>query len=484
MPFPTPNLGEGESAFMSRIVKFLEQENESLPEKQKRNHKEMIAIGLSQWRDFRKQHQPPKLQGIEGTFGEIAARLDSVKEQLLATFGEWGETIFYFTLKRLGAWNDSAGYLSTMTKADLQLPFMKTDPDGNIEFGNLILGETNFTKIDPDTHTVEGYAISCVADNIDDLMFPESYQDSLQTINKAPFLMHDTNIVTGKNLFDKIDQIGWYVKDQIDEKFWGLVEDGTLKGFSTAGGFVMHPKRVGAVNVYDRPHSVKVLEHSLVTNPCNKLAFFQTPKEFAKTSESSLTVLPNVNGDGCGTDVSAVSSAKLDNNTQGNENLPENPKPPTNQTPPAPTVVPPVTPPAPTKPLEEMTSEELMAQIEKNAEAKVQKKLVATVKLQEKQAAEAAEENRINNVITELAKEKARADEMFAKNEQLSAKVAIITEKLDKLGNTTEQKPINEGNSHAPNEIEKVMTLATKADHQTAWNAVESLVKKKMDKQN
>jgi len=397
-------------------------------------------------------------------------KLEGVKDYLFEKFGSWGHTIYYFTMERLGAWRPNEGYLSTMMKTDLPLPFAKVDLDGSIEFGNLILGETTFAKIDPSTRTVEGYAITCVADAVDDLLFPESYQDSLASVDKRLFLMHDTRTPMGKTIISKVDEIGWYVKDEIDEQFWTLVESGVIKGFSVAGGFVWHPKRVGSVNVYDKPHSVKVIEHSGITNPCNKLAFFQSPQSFAKSvlpiaASASTIVIPNALSQS--SNMTEGNDVNVANNLNGNENMSTEQKP---------------NPPTQPEPIDmnNMTSEQILEIIRKNEASKLKGELIKVAETQKAEATKSAEESRYKAVIDQLAKEKATREALELENKTIGAKVAIMEEKFAKLENLTIPKTVPEQSDNTPKtEYDRIVELTTKADHQTVWNETEKIVRGK-----
>lgn len=260
MPVPTPREGESEREFVSRCISEL---HDTDP---KREQNQNIAICYSQWRE---QHKSTPLD-------EIIQRLENVKDFLVRRFGDLGRELYEHTLHRLGVMDNSGKGLNiAVLKSDVPLPFIKQEGDVT-EIGNLILFEHEFGKVDAENHEVSGYANTLICDSVDDLVLPESYKESVQSYHKKVFFMHHADLVSGHIKEDHIDEIGWYVKSSVVDKYWPLVEDGTIKGYSIGGVFTVFPTIINQVKVWR--YGVRITDLSHVSRPCNKLCLFDMIK--------------------------------------------------------------------------------------------------------------------------------------------------------------------------------------------------------------
>ncbi|MCW3994916.1 MAG: hypothetical protein NWE98_02050 [Candidatus Bathyarchaeota archaeon] len=223
-------------------------------------------------------------------FQDIVDYLNNCRDKIISFFGENGRFWFDYTMVRLGLYNYPLGKAEKINKItrellnfnvykneNVALPFIKEEED-KIEVGNLILNEVGFTKIDYKDHTVEGYANVTIADLADDLIFPSAYKDSASKLTKTYF-MHHKDLPDGEIVESRFDEFGWYVKSRLEDWAWAKVADGTIKGYSIGGSFVMFPKFVGGVAVFKEAGSVVIDDLSHVTSPCNKLSFFKSESQ-------------------------------------------------------------------------------------------------------------------------------------------------------------------------------------------------------------
>ena len=96
---------------------------------------------------------------------------------------------------------------------------------------------------------------------------------------------------TGHIWKSQVNSLGWFVVSQPDPPFRQLIIDGKIKGYSIGGSFMMRPKTVGGVRVWERD-SVRIRELSYVPSPCNKLCFLSIMKsQSQKVNESIETVV-------------------------------------------------------------------------------------------------------------------------------------------------------------------------------------------------
>ncbi len=285
-PIPKPTSGEEKNHFVSRCIKVILDAEPKTPQVQ------AIAICEETWRNSQKCEQCvgttncAEMQPKFFVLGDIISRLESVKDLLIARFGEVGRSFYEATLVRLGVYDPkSQKYNCNLLKSDIKLPFVKESNDTHFVLGNMVLAERAFDKIDEETHTVSGYANTLVCDCAGDIVLPESYKESAEKYSNPIFFMHHTDIAAGKLTESKMDEIGWYVKTQPYPAFWALIKDGTLKGFSIGGWFTGNAVRQGEAYVWT--YGVNVEDISYVSRPCNKLSFFEETKTEPFTSTGS-----------------------------------------------------------------------------------------------------------------------------------------------------------------------------------------------------
>ena len=298
---PTPNAGESQNDFMGRCVPYVHDEHSDW------DNDHVVAACEGIWRE----HRGGKTVVIDTTVStnlpSIMARLERVKNLLIGKFGEIGRAFYEATLVRLGVYDPKSQKFNSglLLKSELKLPFVKEDNDTSFAIGNMCLGMGDFAKIDELEHTVSGYANTCVADCVGDVVFPEAYKPSVLKYDKPIFFMHHTDIPAGKLVESKIDEIGWYAKTQPDDAFWPMILNRTLKGYSIGGWFRGVGQQHGSAIVWT--YDVEVDDLSYVNKPCNKLAFFDYVK-----SESSIM-----------TEGNDVNVATRKNKTGDKKNMPE-----------------------------------------------------------------------------------------------------------------------------------------------------------------
>lgn len=203
----------------------------------------------------------------------IIEQLNACRRMLIEKFGDRGQQLFERTLKLLGFPEgkiDGRFLLSVNTEL---LPFVKTDGYGTL-IGNVNLGAGEFRKIDASNRTVAGYANTIIADQVHDVLLPESYKDSVAHYGNDIYFMHRREVHGGKITKQYIDSIGWYVESAPDSDVWPLIANGKIKGYSIGGCF-MFGNKIGAANVYNQRYAVKIDDLSYVSSPCNKLSFFE-----------------------------------------------------------------------------------------------------------------------------------------------------------------------------------------------------------------
>jgi len=263
MPIPKPTSGQSEQQYVSACMSWMH-DNEP-----KRSREQQLAMCYNTYRQAKK--------GEDQT--DILTRLNNVKDKLVQVFGAVGLKYYYATLDALGVTVTAKG--DYLYKGDVfDLPFIKTDEDGSIEFNNMLLAEVKFSKIDKQNRTVSGYANTIVFDCDRDIVLPEAYAESIKEYIQFPVVYfnhqhREPAFGTFKRENQSIDEIGWFVKTNVAKNpplYWEMVEDGRLNGYSIGGRFRAVPEEHGNARVWRV--GVHVMDLSAVPRPCNKLSFW------------------------------------------------------------------------------------------------------------------------------------------------------------------------------------------------------------------
>lgn len=260
MPVPKPNTGESKDAFISRCISDLTKKDPKKPKEQ------ISAICYDSWGDSK---------NAKSLCDELTERFGKIRALLINTFGERGRLLLDYTLVRLGVFDPKMERMNfAAIKGDMPIPFLKYESDGSAVIENLIFADLPFVKIDRKNKTVSGYANTMTADTYDDIWMPEAYVDSVKGYGDGVNLMHHKEMRAGTITESKIDQLGWKVKTKPHPGFWHLFEDGTLKGFSIGGWIRIFPDVIGRAYVASKRFSLFIDDLSYVTQPANKLSYF------------------------------------------------------------------------------------------------------------------------------------------------------------------------------------------------------------------